>query len=183
MNTAVSNPSAWVERFGASAPTTGRVCDVACGGGRHTRWFATRGHEVVAIDRDLSGVADLADDPRVELVEADLEDGSPPPIATRAFGVVVVTNYLWRPILDALVDGVAPGGVLLYETFALGNERLGRPTNPNFLLARNELLELALAHDLTVVAYEDVEVELPRPAVVQRIAAIRADEPQDPRTT
>jgi SAM-dependent methyltransferase len=173
VTTAVSNPSAWVERFGASAPTDARVCDVACGGGRHTRWFAARGHDVVAIDRDLSGVADLADDPHVELVETDLEDGSPPPIASRAFGVVVVTNYLWRPILGAIVDGVAPGGLLVYETFAAGNERFGRPTNPDFLLARDELLELALAHDLDVIAFEDVEVEVPRPAVVQRIAATR----------
>jgi SAM-dependent methyltransferase len=172
VNTAVLNPSAWVERFGASVPT-GRVCDVACGGGRHARWFAARGHDVVAIDRDLSGVADLADDPHVELVEADLEDGSPPPIAVRAYGVVVVTNYLWRPILGAVVDGVAPGGLLLYETFAAGNERFGRPTNPDFLLARNELLDLARAHALTVVAYEDVEVEAPSPACVQRIAATR----------
>lgn len=171
-------PSAWVERFGPSVPTSARVCDVACGGGRHTRWFAARGHDVLAIDRDLSGVADLADtDPteglRVELLEADLEDGAPPPIPSRAFGVVVVTNYLWRPILGALVDAVAPGGLLLYETFAVGNERFGRPTNPDFLLRRNELLELALAHDLVVVAFEDVEVDLPRPAVVQRIAATR----------
>ena len=173
MNTAVSSPSAWVERFGALAPTGGRVCDVACGGGRHTRWFAARGHPVVAMDRDLSGVADLAEDPHVELIEVDLENGSPPPIASRTFGVLVVTNYLWRPILGAIVDGVAPGGILLYETFAVGNERFGRPTNPEFLLDRNELLELALAHDLDVVAFEDVEVEVPRPAVVQRIAATR----------
>jgi hypothetical protein len=87
---------------------------------------------------------------------------------------VVVTNYLWRPLLAAIADAVAPGGVLVYETFAAGNERLGRPTNPEFLLRRNELLELALAHDLTVVAYEDREVAAPRPAVVQRIAAVRA---------
>ena len=167
------NPSAWVERFGATVPTSARVCDVACGGGRHTRWFAAREHDVVAIDRDLSGVAELAADPHVELVEADLEDGSAPPLAPRAFGVVVVTNYLWRPILAAIVDAVAPDGLLVYETFAVGNERLGRPTNPDFLLRRNELLELALAHDLVVVAFEDVEIDEPKPAVVQRIAARR----------
>jgi SAM-dependent methyltransferase len=167
------NPSAWVERFGAAVPTTALVCDVACGGGRHTRWFAARGHRVIAIDRDVSGVADLADDPFVELVETDLEDGAPFPVALGACDVVVVTNYLWRPILGALADAVAPGGLLLYETFAVGNERFGRPTNPDFLLRRNELLELALAHDLVVVAFEDVEVQTPRPACVQRIAATR----------
>jgi SAM-dependent methyltransferase len=171
-------PSPWIERFGASVPTTARVCDVACGGGRHTRWFAERGHHVVAIDRDLSGVTELGDTDfteglHVELVEADLEDGTPPPIPSRAFGVVVVTNYLWRPILDAVVDGVAAGGMLLYETFAVGNERFGRPTNPDFLLRRNELLGVALAHGLVVLAFEDVEVETPKPAVVQRIAAVR----------
>jgi SAM-dependent methyltransferase len=167
------NPSDWVTRFGASAPITGPVCDVACGTGRHARWFAARGHDVVAIDRDLSGVADLADDPRVTLIDADLEDGSPFPVPPRSCGTVVVTNYLWRPVLGAIVAALAPGGLLIYETFAAGNERLGRPTNPDYLLARNELVTLALAHDLLVVAYEDVTVEHPRPAVVQRIAAHR----------
>jgi SAM-dependent methyltransferase len=168
------NPSLWVERFGAHVRAGGRVCDVACGGGRHTRWFLARGHDVVAIDRDLSGVTDLVHDARVELVETDLEDGSRFPVAPRTCAAVVVTNYLWRPILDAISDAVAPGGVLLYETFAVGNERFGRPTNPDFLLRRNELLDLALAHDFTVVAYEDLEVEEPRRAVLQRIAAVRA---------
>jgi SAM-dependent methyltransferase len=167
------NPSAWIERFGAAVAPPGPVLDVACGGGRHTRWFAARGCDVVAIDRDLAGVADLAGDPRVELIEADLEDGPPLPAAPREFGAVVVTNYLWRPILDAIAEAVAPGGWLLYETFAVGNERLGRPTNPDFLLRRNELLDLALAHGLVVVAFEDLEVDAPRPAVLQRIAATR----------
>jgi SAM-dependent methyltransferase len=166
------NPSPWVERFAALVPPAGRVCDVACGGGRHTRWFLARGHDVLAIDRDLSGVTDLIDDTRVELVEADLEDGSPFPVAPGACAAVVVTNYLWRPILGAIADAVAPGGVLLYETFAVGHERFGRPTNPDFLLRRNELLDLALGHDFTVVAYEDLQVDEPRRACVQRIAAV-----------
>jgi SAM-dependent methyltransferase len=167
------NSSAWVERFGPDAVSPGPVLDVACGGGRHARWFARRGYDVVAVDRDLTAVQDLVTEPNVELVETDLEDGSPFPFGPRAFGVVVVTNYLWRPILDAIVDAVADGGWLLYETFALGNERFGRPTNPDFLLRRSELLELARRHDLVVVAYEDVEVQEPRAAVVQRIAARR----------
>jgi SAM-dependent methyltransferase len=166
--------SRWIERFGAGVTSPGPVLDVACGGGRHTRWFASRGYDVVAVDRDLGGVADLAGAPRVQLVETDLEDGSPFPFAARSFGAVVVTNYLWRPILDGIVDAVADGGWLLYETFAAGNERHGRPANPDFLLRRNELLDLARRHGLTVVAYEDVEVVEPRPAVVQRIAATRA---------
>jgi SAM-dependent methyltransferase len=165
--------SAWVERFGSEVVPPGPVLDVACGGGRHARWFASRGYDVVAVDRDLSGVHDLALAANVELVERDLEDGAPFPFAPRAFGAVVVTNYLWRPILDAIVEAVADGGWLLYETFAVGNERFGRPTNPDFLLRRDELLELANRHHLDVLASEDQEVAEPRPAVVQRIAARR----------
>jgi SAM-dependent methyltransferase len=165
--------SAWIERFGPAVPRSGPVLDLACGGGRHTRWFAARGHEVVAVDRDLTGVADLDGDPRVELVAADLEVGAPLPFPRRAFAAVVVTNYLWRPIVDAVVDAVAPDGWLLYETFAAGNERLGRPANPDHLLRRNELVEVALRHGLVVVAYEDLEVTDPRPAVVEHIAAFR----------
>ena len=167
------NASAWITRFGASVPDGGAVLDLACGGGRHTRWFLERGHHVVAVDRDLSAVADLAGDRRVELVTADLETGAPFPVAGRTFGAVVVTNYLWRPILDDIVRAVAPGGWLLYETFAAGNERFGHPTNPDFLLRPGELLELARAHALRVVAYEDVVIDEPRPAAVQRITATR----------
>jgi SAM-dependent methyltransferase len=167
------NPSAWITRFAASLPVDGAVLDVACGGGRHTRWFLEQGRDVVAVDRDLSGVADLADAPRVELLSADLEAGAPPPFVGTTFAAVVVTNYLWRPILADLVRAVAPDGWLLYETFAVGNERFGHPTNPDFLLRPGELLELARTHGLRVVAYEDVVVDDPRPAAVQRIAAIR----------
>jgi SAM-dependent methyltransferase len=167
------NPSAWITRFGAEVTPPGPVLDVACGGGRHARWFAARGCDVVAIDRDLTGIADLAGSAHVELVAADLEDGSPFPVLAAPFGAVVVTNYLWRPILDVLAALVGPGGWLLYETFAAGNERFGRPANPEHLLRRNELLDLARRHGLIVVAYEDVEVLEPRRAVVQRIAATR----------
>ena len=167
------NPSAWIERFGASVEPGGVVCDVACGGGRHTRWFADRGHPVVALDRDLSGVADLRDGATVGLVECDLEVGAPIPVAPGSCAAVVVTNYLWRPILDELVALLAPAGWLLYETFAMGNERFGRPSNPDFLLRPGELLGLARRHALRVVAYEDVVVDDPRPACVQRIAATR----------
>jgi SAM-dependent methyltransferase len=171
------NPSAWITRFAASIPVDGAVLDVACGGGRHTRWFLEQGHDVVAVDRDLSGVADLAVDPRVELVTADLETGAPFPLAGRTFAAVVVTNYLWRPILADLARAVAPDGWLLYETFAVGNERFGHPTNPDYLLRPGELLELARAHDLRVVAYEDLVVDEPRPAAMQHVAAVRRVEP------
>lgn len=148
------------------------MLDLACGAGRHTRLFTGRGNRVMAVDEDLRGIDDLQDNPLVEARELDLEDGGPFPLAGRAFDAVVVANYLYRPILADLIDAVAPGGVLLYETFALGNERFGSPRNPDFLLRRGELLDVARPH-LEVVAYEDLEVAEPKRSVVQRIAAVR----------
>jgi SAM-dependent methyltransferase len=168
------NPSDWITRFEPSIAPDGTVLDLACGEGRHARWFLARGHVVFALDRELAGVADLVADRRVELVSFDLECGEPLPLPRLSFAAVVVTNYLWRPILDDLVGLVAPGGWLLYETFAEGNERYGPPTNPDHLLRPGELLDVARRHDLDVVAYENVTVDEPRPAVLQRIAATRA---------
>lgn len=164
--------SAWVRRFAALVPAGAAVLDVACGGGRHGRLFLERGHPVTFVDLDLGGVEDLRGRPGVELVAADLEAGGPWPPGARRFGGVVVTHYLWRPILPALVGAVAPGGALIYETFAAGNEKLGRPRRPDFLLRPGELLE-AVRGQLEVRAYEHGRVESPRPAVVQRIAAVR----------
>jgi SAM-dependent methyltransferase len=167
-----SPPSAWVVRFARLVPEGSTVLDLACGAGRHTRFFAGRGHPVVAVDRDLRGIDDLRGNPLVEGHELDLEDGRGFPFAGRTFGAVVVANYLYRPVLGNLVEAVGPGGALIYETFARGNERFGTPKNPDFLLEHGELLDVARPA-LQVVAYEDLQVEQPKPAAVQRIAAVR----------
>ena len=165
-------PSAWITRWAGLVPAAAAVLDAACGTGRHARWFAERGHPVDAVDRDAEALATLQSVPNVALLCADIE-GGPWPYAGRSWGAVVVANYLHRPLLPVLVDSVAPGGVLLYETFAVGNERHGRPSNPDFLLRPGELLE-AVRGRLRVAAYEDLEIVEPRPACVQRICAVRA---------
>lgn len=160
-------PSSWIVQWAGLVPAGVPVLDVAAGGGRHTRFFADRGHRVTAIDRDVSA---LAAHPNVEIVKADLEDGSPWPLPGRTVGAVIVTNYLHRPLFPALLDALMPGGVLLYETFMEGNERFGRPSNPEFLLKDGELLELARDR-LSVTAYEARMTSEPKMAMVQRIAA------------
>jgi len=158
--------SPWVERFASLVAPGTAVLDVAAGAGRHTRLFLERGHPVVAVDRDTSRL-----DPRtgLEIVQADLEDGAPWPLGDRTFGAIVVTNYLHRPVLPLLIERLAPGGVLIYETFARGQEHLGKPSNPDYLLDREELLR-AVTGKLAVVAFEDVAMP---DRVVQRIAARR----------
>jgi SAM-dependent methyltransferase len=168
----IGRPSRWVVRFAPLVPSGGTVLDVAAGAGRHTRFFIERGHPVVAVDVDVSGLADLAGDPRVEVLREDLEDGRPFPLRGRHFEGVVVTSYLYRPLFPDLVEAVAPGGALIYQTFARGHERYGMPTNPDFLLEPGELLETVRGL-LRVIAYEDVVEDEPRPAAVQRIAAVR----------
>jgi SAM-dependent methyltransferase len=157
-----------VQWAGLIAPGAG-VLDVAAGGGRHSRFFADRGHKVTAVDRDIGALATQGD---LEVIQADLEDGSPWPLPGRAFGAVVVTNYLHRPLFPALLAALAPAGVLLYETFMEGNERFGRPSRPEFLLKNGELLELARGR-LSVTAYEARMISDPKMAMVQRIAARR----------
>jgi len=162
-----AGPSAWVARWAALIRPGGEVLDVACGAGRHARLLARMGFEVDAVDRDP---AVFVDPPAgVRLLKADIEM-EPWPYAGRRFDGIVVTNYLHRPLLPVLVDALETGGVLVYETFARGNERFGKPSNPAFLLAPGELLE-AVRGRLRVVAYEDRVVDLPRPAAVQRICA------------
>ncbi len=168
-------PSPWVERFAALVPAGAAVLDLACGHGRHGRLFAGRGHPVTAVDVDPAVLDGLAAEPRIEAIVADLEAGAWP-LGDRRFAGIVVTNYLWRPILPRLAAALDPGGVLIYETFAMGNERYGRPRKPAHLLRPGELLQ-AFSAALSVVAYEHGIVEHPRPAVVQRLAAVRSDRP------
>jgi SAM-dependent methyltransferase len=164
--------SPWILQFADLVPAGGRVLDLACGAGRHARLFLERGCSVLAVDRDLSALADLHGNPHLERLEIDLERARARPLAGRQFDAVVVVNYLHRPLLADLVSAVAPGGLLLYETFAAGNERFGRPRNPDYLLRHGELLE-AVRGRLHVLAYENLELKEPRPAAVQRIAARR----------
>ena len=161
------DPSPWIARWSHLVPAGGPVLDLACGRGRHMRWFAARGHPVTGVDRDAAALA--AVEGVGETVEADIENG-PWPVAGRQFAAVVVTNYLWRPLFPRILESVAPGGVLLYETFARGNETVGKPSRPDFLLATGELLRAC--DGLRVVAFEDGFLEEP-PRFLQRIAAVR----------
>ena len=168
-------PSAWVCRFAPLIAPGGRVLDLACGQGRHARYLAGLGYRVEAVDRDGTALATLAGVTGVETRSADLE-AAPWPCGAGRFDGVVVTNYLHRPLIAALLDALRPGGVLIYETFALGNEKLGRPSNPEFLLRPGELLQW-VAGRLNVIAFEQGAVERPKPAVIQRIcAALRGTE-------
>ena len=160
-------PSAWVQRWSHLLDAQASVLDVACGGGRHLVWFAARGHPVCGVDIDTAAAADAA--PQAELLQADIEN-APWPLQGRQFGAVVVCNYLWRPLFPDLLASIAPGGVLLYETFALGQELLGRPRRPEFLLQPGELLHVCTG--LQVVAYECGVDDAPA-RVVQRIVAVR----------
>ena len=166
-------PTPWVARFASLVPSGHVILDVAAGSGRHSRYFLGLGHPVIAIDRDPVPLRSIQE-PRLTVIACDLE-AEPWPLSGRQFGGVVVTNYLHRPLLPYLVDAVADGGALIYQTFAQGNEAYGRPRNPDFLLAPGELLR---AFDsLQIVAYEHGAEERPRPAVRQRLCAIRSDAP------
>ena len=166
----IESPSDWVRRWAALIAPGGRALDLACGSGRHARHLAALGRQVLAVDRDPAARAALAGVAGIEVRIADLENGAWP-FAPESFDAVVVVNYLHRPLFPHLVGALRPEGVLIYETFAAGNERYGRPSNPDFLLQPNELLERA--RPLRVIAFEQGRVERPRPAVIQRICAVR----------
>ena len=166
-------PAPWVARFAALIAPDSRVLDLASGYGRNARYLAGLGHRVLAVDRDetaLAALAKLSEIPRIETMQADLE-GAGWPLAGATFDAVIVTHYLHRPLFPHIAAALDPGGVLIYETFARGNEKHGRPSNPDFLLKPNELLE-RFAGSLDVIAFEQGYVAQPFAAVVQRICAI-----------
>lgn len=162
--------SRWIERFSPLVRRGARLLDVAAGHGRHARHFARRGVRVLAVDRDRDALAACDGMSNIETRVVDLETAAWP-LAGERFDAIVVVQYLHRPALSFLLDALAPDGVLLYETFAAGNERFGRPSNPAFLLRENELLDVAQDR-LTIVAFEQGRIDEGRAAVVQRLAAV-----------
>jgi SAM-dependent methyltransferase len=192
---AVDHPSAWVARFAPLIPQ-GEVLDLACGSGRHARLLAAMGHPVLAVDRDAQALAAtngsakpanesalpaVAAGQGINTLQIDLESSSGPrfswPFEPNRFAGIVVTNYLHRPLFPPILDSLAVNGVLIYETFAQGNGRFGKPSNPDFLLEPGELLQMAGAdssHSLRIIAFEDGYIDQPKPAMVQRICIVKA---------
>lgn len=162
----MSPASPWLQRFAPRPP--GTALDVACGSGRNLDWLVTAGWRVTGVDRDAAATAPLRD--RAEIIDADIENG-PWPLSGREFDLVVVCNYLWRPLFETIKGSVKPGGWLVWETFADGQQTIGRPSRPDFLLRRGELLQVC--QGWRIVAYEDLFEDGVNPRFVQRVAAIR----------
>jgi len=167
----VVKPSSWVVRFAPLIFKGSVSLDLACGSGRHSQLLANLGHSVLAVDQDISAIQNVhssAITPKC----LNLEEATWPSLGAK-FGGIVVTNYLYRPHLDRLPELLEEGGILIYETFALGNEKFGKPSNPNFLLNPGELLAFAARHSLKVLAYEDIYLDEPKLAMVQRLCAVK----------
>ena len=169
----ILSASAWVKRFAPLIPQGGVVLDLACGSGRHSEFITGMGHVVLAVDQDVSSVEALRN-PLIITKCLNLEEADWP-LTETGFSAIVVTNYLYRPHLDELPKMLKKEGVLIYETFAQGNGEFGKPSNPNFLLNPGELLAFASRHGLKVLAYEDIYVDQPKPAMVQRLCAVKGE--------
>ena len=167
----IVKPSSWVARFAPLIPKGGVVLDLACGSGRHSQLLANLGYSVVAVDQDIAAIETLNSSSIIpKCLNLEQDDW---PLLESKFGGVVVTNYLYRPHLDHLPALLEEGGILIYETFAQGNEEFGKPSNPNFLLKPGELLAFATRHSLKVMAYQDIYVDQPKPAMVQGLCAVK----------
>lgn len=167
-------PLDWVVRHAGHIAAPGHVLDVACGGGRHTRYLLGLGYRVTALDRDAGALSDLAGHPNLRVLEYDLEDGSAWPLAGEVFEGIVVSNYLYRPLFDPLTNALATGGLLIYQTFSDGNAAYGKPSNPAFLLRENELLDV-FGPRLAVLDFHQGYTDRPTPAVIQRICCRKQD--------
>jgi len=164
-----SPPSKWVVRFADKIEPNGTVLDLACGSGRHTDFFLQRGHHVTATDINTSKVEGNYDTNKLIIIQSDLEK-LPWPFSQNAFSAIVVINYLYRPLFPKIVSSLKPNGLLIYETFAKGNEKFGRPKNPEYLLKPGELLSGSFSN-LKILAFEDLVVTEPKLAAVQRVCA------------
>ncbi|MBS1138573.1 MAG: SAM-dependent methyltransferase [Proteobacteria bacterium] len=159
-------------RHAGLIPEGGKVLDLACGNGRHACLLASLGYTVAAVDRNSEAISKLSAVPDIVATELDLE-GDEWPLAGQSFDGIVVTNYLWRPRLPDVIAMLAPGGVLIYETFMLGNEAYGKPSSPAFLLRPGELREVVQAAGLREIAFEEGYTASPKPAMRQAICAVR----------
>ncbi len=167
-------PLDWVVRHAGQIAALGHVLDVACGGGRHTRYLLGLGYRVTALDCDTGALSDLAGHPNLRVLEHDLEDGSAWPLAGEVFEGIVVSNYLYRPMFDPVANALATGGLLIYQTFSHGNAAYGKPRNPAFLLRENELLDV-FGPRLAVLDFHQGYMDRPTPAVIQRICCRKQD--------
>ena len=173
-----SSPSPWIIRFAPLVKAGGNVLDIACGSGRHSRYFLEQGYKVVAIDRSVDALANLSENPACEVICADLEKNKiifeeHGELAGRSFDSIIVANYLYRPLLKYYINALAPRGVLIYETFARGNEKFSRPRNPRHLLRSGELLNMAQGR-LEVIAYEHgIDKKGLQSVVIQHICAVK----------
>jgi SAM-dependent methyltransferase len=164
-------PSLWIQRWSHLAKPQSHVLDLACGAGRHMKYFQGLGHHCTGVDRSKEALAEACANGQV--IEADIEGGTWP-LSDRVFDVVIVTNYLWRPLMPRILECLAPDGLLIYETFALGHEKFGKPSRPDFLLKPGELLQTCA--QLHVIAYEDGYWDQPAKCVQRIVAAQKVND-------